>query len=160
MTTELAQLQLLSQVDDLVARLSVWSDEPSAWEPVQRGKALVRRLLQRLEPMRARVEAPLVVATFGGTGVGKSSLVNALVGEEVTAAGRQRPTTTQPVVLAHPQTNLAVFGLPLSPLAPALRGEGPGVRGSWKGKTSVRLSLMACPRRLAGGEAADYSGRH
>ncbi|MEK6257748.1 MAG: GTPase domain-containing protein [Planctomycetota bacterium] len=116
MTTELAQLELLSNVDDLVARLSAWSAESSAWEPIQREKLLVRRTLERLEPMRARVEAPLVVATFGGTGVGKSSLVNALVGEEVTLAGRQRPTTTQPIVIAHPQTDLATFDLPLDEL--------------------------------------------
>ena len=116
MTTELAQLELLSNVDDLVARLSAWSAEPSVWEPIQREKLLVRRTLERLEPMRARVEAPLVVATFGGTGVGKSSLVNALIGVEVTQAGRQRPTTTQPIVVAHPQTDLAAFDLPLDEL--------------------------------------------
>ena len=128
MTTELAQLELLSNVDDLIARLSAWSAESSAWESVQREKRLVQRMLERLEPMRARVEAPLVVATFGGTGVGKSSLVNALVGAEVTVAGRQRPTTTVPYVIAHPQTDLSAFGLALAPLAPALWGEGLGVR--------------------------------
>ena len=128
MTTELAQLELLSNVDDLIARLSAWSAESSAWESVQREKRLVQRTLERLEPMRARVEAPLVVATFGGTGVGKSSLVNALVGAEVTVAGRQRPTTTVPYVIAHPQTDLSAFGLALAPLAPALWGEGLGVR--------------------------------
>jgi hypothetical protein len=113
MTTELAQLELLAHVDDLVARLGAWSKESSAWEAVQQSQSLVRRLLSRLEPLRARVEAPLVVATFGGTGVGKSSLVNALVGQEVTTSGRQRPTTTQPIVLAHPQTDLTAYHLPL-----------------------------------------------
>ncbi len=113
MTSELAQLELLAHVDDLVARLKAWSSEPSAWEAVTQSQSLVRRLLLRLEPMRARVEAPLVVATFGGTGVGKSSLVNALVGQEVTSSGRQRPTTTRPIVLAHPQTDLSAYDLPL-----------------------------------------------
>ena len=112
MTSELAQLELLANVDDLVARLGAWSVESSAWEPVQQSQALIKRLLSRLEPLRARVEAPLVVATFGGTGVGKSSLVNGLVGKEVTSAGRQRPTTTLPIVLAHPQTDLDVYDLP------------------------------------------------
>lgn len=121
MTAELAQLELLAHVDDLVARLRTWSNEPCAWEAVQQSQSLVRRLLSRLEPMRARVEAPLVVATFGGTGVGKSSLVNALVGHEVTSAGRQRPTTTQPIVLAHPQTDLAAYDLPLDDGSDALR---------------------------------------
>ncbi|MBM4076775.1 MAG: GTPase domain-containing protein, partial [Planctomycetes bacterium] len=116
MTSELVQLELLASVDDLVTRLGAWSSSSSDWEPVQQEKLLVKRTLARLEPMRARVESPLVVATFGGTGVGKSSLVNALVGEEVSAAGRQRPTTTLPIVIAHPQTDLDVFGFPLDEL--------------------------------------------
>lgn len=116
MTTELAQLELLTNIDELVAQLSAWSLAPSAWETVQHGKSLVHRLLQRMEPLRARVEAPLVVATFGGTGVGKSSLVNALVGEDVSAVSRQRPTTIHPIVLTHPQTNLVEYGLPLEEL--------------------------------------------
>lgn len=116
MTTELAQLELLANIDELVNQLQAWSAQPSAWETVQQGKSLVRRLLQRVEPLRARVEAPLVVATFGGTGVGKSSLVNALIGEEVSTAGRQRPTTTNPIVLAHPQTDLSAYELPLADL--------------------------------------------
>ena len=114
MTAELAQLELLAQVDELVGKLGSWSTEPSDWEPVQQSQALVKRLLSRLDPLRARVEAPLVVATFGGTGVGKSSLVNALIGREVTSAGRQRPTTTLPIVLAHPQTDLSHYQLPVA----------------------------------------------
>ncbi len=121
MTVDLTQLELLAHVDDLVGRLGAWANEPSAWEAVQQSQALVRRLLARLEPLRARVEAPLVVATFGGTGVGKSSLVNALVGQEVTSSGRQRPTTIQPIVLAHPQTDLAAYRLPLDQGAEELK---------------------------------------
>ena len=105
-------MELLANVDDLVSRLTSWSGESSVWESVQQSQSLVKRLLSRLEPLRGRVEAPLVVATFGGTGVGKSSLVNALVGQEVTTSGRQRPTTTLPIVLAHPQTDLSVYQLP------------------------------------------------
>ena len=127
MTTELAQLELLAHVDELVAHLSSWSEGTSAWTSVQHGKSLVRRLLQRIEPLRARVEAPLVVATFGGTGVGKSSLVNALVGEDVSTADKQRPTTTNPIVLAHPQTNLAAYDLPLGDLKIVTRDLPPNV---------------------------------
>lgn len=39
-----------------------------------------------------------VLALVGGTGVGKSSLLNALAGETVSPAGVLRPTTGQPVV--------------------------------------------------------------
>lgn len=114
--SELVHLELLTEVDGLLKRLTHWAGEDSPWEPVQHCRALIQRLLTRLEPLRVRLEAPLVVATFGGTGTGKSSLVNALIGEELTPAGRQRPTTTEPVLLVHPETRLESYGLPVDEL--------------------------------------------
>ena len=87
--SELAQLELFAQVDELVRRLQQWSEGESPWAPLNQSRALVRRLLTRLESLRVRLEAPLVVATFGGTGTGKSSLVNAIVGVECTKSGRE-----------------------------------------------------------------------
>jgi hypothetical protein len=113
---ELAQIELLARVDDLVARVDAWRQAPTPWGPFQQCQALLRRVLQRVETLRIRLEAPLVAATFGGTGTGKSSLVNALVGEECTSAGRERPTTRTPVVIAHPRTDLEPLGLPLHEL--------------------------------------------
>ena len=111
--SELAQLELFAQVDELARRLQQWSDGESPWEPLNQSRALVRRLLTRLETLRIRLEAPLVVATFGGTGTGKSSLVNALVGAVCTKSGRERPTTTKPVLIAHSGTELQPLNLPL-----------------------------------------------
>lgn len=111
-TLDISQLELLAHVDELVERLSRWAEPSSAWEPMNRSRALVRRLLSRIEKLRIRLEAPLVLATFGGTGTGKSSLVNALVGQECTSTGRERPTTSRPVLVAHPETELEVLGLP------------------------------------------------
>jgi hypothetical protein len=110
---ELAQLEVLARIDELVARLSHWCEPESPWEPMNQCHALVRRLLTRVEGLRIRIEAPLVVALFGGTGTGKSTLVNAVVGRECTRTGRERPTTTRPMLVAHPQTELAALGLPL-----------------------------------------------
>lgn len=110
---ELAQLELFAQVDELLRRLNRWSEGESHWEPLNQSRALVRRLLTRLESLRIRLEAPLVVATFGGTGTGKSSLVNALVGVECTKSGRERPTTTRPNLIAHPDAELQALNLPL-----------------------------------------------
>lgn len=47
----------------------------------------------------ARGDAAVVVALAGGTGSGKSSLFNALAGEDVATVGVRRPTTTDPVAL-------------------------------------------------------------
>lgn len=124
---ELVQLELLAQVDDLLERLNAWLKIEPNWEPLQAARALLRRVLLRVETLRVRLEAPLVVATFGGTGTGKSALINALVGRECTASGRQRPTTTKPILIAHPLTELEPLGLPLETFeitlvdAPALR---------------------------------------
>ena len=124
---ELLQLELLAQVDGLLERLNAWLEIEPNWEPLQACRALLRRVLQRVETLRVRLEAPLVVATFGGTGTGKSALINALVGRECTASGRQRPTTTRPILIAHPMTELEPLGLPLETFeitlvdAPALR---------------------------------------
>jgi len=44
---------------------------------------------------------PLTVGFFGGTGVGKSSLLNRLVGEPVAEVGLERPTSTGVTVYVH-----------------------------------------------------------
>lgn len=50
----------------------------------------------------------VVIALGGGTGVGKSSLLNALAGEAVAATGALRPTTDQPLawIPANPEPGL------------------------------------------------------
>jgi len=111
-TPDLSQLEMLARVDEVVERLTEWAEPASPWEPMNQCRAMIRRLLARAETLRLRLEAPLVVATFGGTGTGKSSLVNALVGQECTATGRERPTTSKPILIAHPETEVESLGIP------------------------------------------------
>ena len=110
---ELRRLEMLAEVDDLTQSVTSFASVESPWGPMRRSTALLRRVLDRVQTLRIRLEAPLVVATFGGTGTGKSTLVNALVGEEVTTSGRQRPTTRRPILIAHTDTELEALGLPL-----------------------------------------------
>ena len=73
-----------------------------------------------LEPMaasarnaRIRVSYPedmLVVALVGGTGSGKSSLLNALCGEEIADIGGVRPTTGAPLAVTSTARREAIAG--------------------------------------------------
>lgn len=110
---QLEHVALLAEVDHLTDQLQRWIDECPPWQPARHSRLLIKRLLERVETLRFRLESPLVVATFGGTGTGKSSLVNALIGQEVSASGRQRPTTTTPILLVHPDMEPEALGLPL-----------------------------------------------
>ncbi|GHT16501.1 hypothetical protein FACS1894189_0320 [Planctomycetales bacterium] len=51
----------------------------------------------------------LVVALLGGTGTGKSSLLNALIGENIVKTGRERPTTNEPVLVCHTDADTSRF---------------------------------------------------
>jgi energy-coupling factor transporter ATP-binding protein EcfA2 len=108
---ELMQLELLADVDALVDGLRSWAERAPAWGPARGCQAVVRRLAERADALRVRLEAPLVVATLGGTGTGKSTLVNALVGAEVSASGRQRPTTMRPTLICRPDLRPEMLGI-------------------------------------------------
>ncbi len=49
---------------------------------------------------------PLVIALFGGTGVGKSSLLNRLAGEALARVGVERPTSTEATAYLHESVGL------------------------------------------------------
>ncbi|MCX7429050.1 MAG: hypothetical protein NTW96_25915 [Planctomycetia bacterium] len=108
---ELAHLELLAEVDSLVERLRRWADGAPAWQPAEACRAVVARLVDRTRALRVRLEAPLIVATLGGTGTGKSALVNALVGAEVVRPGRQRPTTTRPTLICRSDLTPGMLGI-------------------------------------------------
>jgi len=109
--SELDHLELLGEIDTLVDRLQRWAHRTPVWQPAETCRALVRRLAQRAGALRVRLEAPLVVATLGGTGTGKSALVNALLGAETVEVGRQRPTTVRPTLICRPELTPEMLGI-------------------------------------------------
>jgi energy-coupling factor transporter ATP-binding protein EcfA2 len=64
---------------------------------------LVDQLADHLVPRLRQLSAPAIVVVAGSTGAGKSTLVNSLVGTEVSVAGVLRPTTRRPVLVHHPE---------------------------------------------------------
>ncbi len=53
-------------------------------------------------PRLKSLDAPLLAVIGGSTGAGKSTLVNSVVGADVSRSGVLRPTTTSPVLVHHP----------------------------------------------------------
>jgi energy-coupling factor transporter ATP-binding protein EcfA2 len=72
-------------------------------EQARRGqRELAGQLDDYVIPRLRQIDAPLLVVVGGSTGAGKSTLVNSLVGTEVTAPGVLRPTTRTPVLVCNP----------------------------------------------------------
>lgn len=110
---ELEHIALLAEVDSLTQQLQNWISAGPEWKTATHSRSLLSKLLDRVHTLRIRLETPLIVATYGGTGTGKSSLVNALAGQEVSASGRQRPTTVTPTLLLHRDIEPDALGLNL-----------------------------------------------
>jgi len=122
--------------DLLVDALGRWAAAAPDWPPARRVRSEWEAVAPRLDKARRELSRVLVVGVVGGTGTGKSTLVNALVGAEVTAAGDvARPTTVQPVVVA--ARDVDVSWLPLDAMqARLVRSEAPAV---------ANIVLIDCP---------------
>lgn len=68
---------------------------------------------EALVPRLGGEDRPLLVVLGGSTGVGKSTLMNSLVGRRVSRAGVLRPTTRVPVLVHHPDDTERVVGWPV-----------------------------------------------
>jgi len=66
-------------------------------------RALVQQLDDYVLPRLRSLDAPLLCVVGGSTGAGKSTLVNSVVGHEVSKSGVLRPTTLSSVLVHHPQ---------------------------------------------------------
>ena len=74
---------------------------PGADEQRKVAEEVIRQLDDYILPRLATIDAPLLAVVGGSTGAGKSTLVNSLVGRQVSAPGVIRPTTWAPVLVHH-----------------------------------------------------------
>lgn len=75
---------------------------PGAAEQSERAHVMANQLSDYVLPRLSNLDAPLLVVVGGSTGAGKSTLVNSLLGRQVSKAGALRPTTRSPVLVHNP----------------------------------------------------------
>lgn len=92
-------LDAVTNLRDVVAGAEFRTDP----EAHSKARAVVDQLDDYVLPRLANIDAPLLAVVGGSTGSGKSTLVNAIVGEKVTQSGVIRPTTRQPVLVTNPK---------------------------------------------------------
>lgn len=96
---------LVAALEALRARLGslvLALDGPGVEAARDARSAVLAQLDDYLLPRLRAHDAPLLVVVGGSTGAGKSTLVNSLLGQEVSAPGVLRPTTRAPVLVHHP----------------------------------------------------------
>ncbi len=95
---------MIDQYRETLEKLRQWAERQaeSGWlsrddiAPIERQDES-----QLVSLFREQGEKPLIVAFFGGTGVGKSSLLNRLAGEPIARTGVQRPTSREVTLYLH-----------------------------------------------------------
>ena len=95
-------IDALGALRDRLSALALRVELPEAEEARRLRGELVDQIDDYLLPRLRQMDAPLLMVVGGSTGAGKSTLVNSLVGAQVSAAGVLRPTTRAPVLVCHP----------------------------------------------------------
>ena len=104
MSTIAPQARLRAEVDslaDIAGSIGFALSTEARDDRSSRRDHLMGILRRYLEPRLAEPGHPVVVAVFGPTGSGKSTLVNTLVGRPISETGVIRPTTRRAVVWVH-----------------------------------------------------------
>src|SRR6478736_3387825 len=146
--------RLLSMVQALRSTVSDTSfplDLPSAATARLERARLLDQLDDYVVPRLTSLDAPLLAVVGGSTGAGKSTLVNSVVGREVTLPGVLRPTTRSPVLVHHPSDAAWFSGQRILPGLARITGrhsssDGPGaVRLVSSESVAAGLALLDAP---------------
>lgn len=96
-------IALLDQLDHIAAYAG-------PWRPLRDEAPRLRTRVRELCERESRLDELLVIALVGGSGVGKSTLLNALAGDQLAATSEFRPCTAVPTVYHPPGATVSFEG--------------------------------------------------
>ena len=103
-----------------------------------------------LLPRLRQMDAPLLMVVGGSTGAGKSTILNSLVGTEVSPAGVLRPTTRAPVLACHPDDVRWFEDQRILPKLARTTGASGATEGTIEARADDRIAAGTRAARLAG----------
>lgn len=133
----------LRALRDVLAAVELPLDVEGAAAARTHRRDVLAQLDDYVIPRYTQLDAPLLAVVGGSTGAGKSTLVNALLREKVSATSAIRPTTRRPL-LVHHHDDAAWFTddriLPGLARVSAAPGSGPAPDGGAHSELELRVS--------------------
>ena len=86
----------------LITQLDTLARYDGPWRALQSAGPLLRNRVEELRERAEHLDDVLIIALVGGSGVGKSTFLNALAGDELAKTSPYRPCTAFPTVYAPP----------------------------------------------------------
>ena len=94
----------------IIERVEGFLAQARCFPKLEADRASLELLLAQVKAKQASLETPLRILLLGGTGVGKSSLMNALAQDDIAQVAATRPTTRQLTAYFHKETGSSSLG--------------------------------------------------